>query len=102
MQTLDLAAYPQVLVNNINYAKQGGAMSNEEMVFRTFTEDNPNFALVVDGEVATNFSFPSMDPLPETIEGLIAIFKSSPTIIKTFEFIEPGSTWDGSEFTPPA
>jgi hypothetical protein len=76
-------------------------MSNEEITFRPFTEDNPNFALIVDGEVASNFSFPSMDPLPETIEQLIAIFKSSPTIIKTFEFIKPGSTWDGQNFTDP-
>lgn len=76
-------------------------MPNEEITFRPFTEDNPNFALIVDGEVASNFSFPSMDPLPETIEQLIAIFKSSPTIIKTFEFIQPGSTWDGQNFIPP-
>lgn len=76
-------------------------MSNEEITFRPFTEDNPNFALIVDGEVASNFSFPSMDPLPETIEQLIAIFKSSPTVIKTFEFIKPGSTWDGQNFTDP-
>jgi hypothetical protein len=39
--------------------------------------------------------------LPETIEQLIAIFKSSPTVIKTFEFIKPGSTWDGQNFTDP-
>ena len=77
-------------------------MSDEQIRFREFTEENPNFALIIDGEVAGNFSFPSMDPLPEGIEGLIAIFKSSPTIVKAFEFIEPGSTWDGSEFTPPA
>jgi hypothetical protein len=76
-------------------------MSNEEITFRPFTEDNPNFALIVDGEVASNFSFPSIDPLPETIEQLIAIFKSSPTVIKTFEFIEPGSTWDGQNFIAP-
>ena len=76
-------------------------MSNEEKTFRPFTEDNPNFALIVDGEVANNFSFPLIDPLPESIEQLIAIFKSSPTIIKTFEFIEPGSTWDGQNFIPP-
>jgi hypothetical protein len=76
-------------------------MSNEEITFRPFTEDNPNFALIVDGEVASNFSFPSIDPLPETIEQLIAIFKSSPTVIKTFEFIKPGSTWDGQTFTDP-
>ena len=76
-------------------------MTNEEINFRPFTEDNPNFALIIDGEVASSFSFPSMDPLPETIEKLIAIFKSSPTIIKTFEYIEPGSTWDGQNFTPP-
>jgi hypothetical protein len=54
--------------------------------------------------VAGNFAFPSIPPedMPETISELIAIFKSSPTVVKAFEFIEPGSTWDGSEFTPPA
>jgi hypothetical protein len=77
-------------------------MPNEEIIFRQFTEDNPNFALIIDGEVASNFSFPSLDPLPEQIEGLIAIFKSSPTIVQTLEFIEPGSMWDGSKFIPPA
>ncbi len=76
-------------------------MSNSEINFRQFTEDNPNFALIIDGEVASNFSFPSIEPLPEVIEGLIAIFKSSPTIVKTLEFIEPGSMWDGSQFIPP-
>ena len=77
-------------------------MSDEQIYFRGFTEENPNFALIIDGEVAGNFSFPSIEPMPETISELIAIFKSSPTIVKAFEFIEPGSTWDGSEFTPPA
>ena len=75
-----------------------------EINFRPFTEDNPNFALIIDGEVAGNFAFPSIpiENMPETILELIAIFKSSPTIVKAFEYIEPGSTWDGSEFTPPA
>jgi hypothetical protein len=77
-------------------------MSDEQIQFRGFTEENPNFALIIDGEVAGNFSFPSIVPMPEIISELIAIFKSSPTIVKAFEFIEPGSTWNGSEFTPPA
>lgn len=75
-----------------------------EVTFRTFTPDNPNFALVIDGEVADNFSFPSFSngELPFQIEKLIAIFKSNPTIVESLEFIEPGSTWDGSQFTAPA
>jgi hypothetical protein len=77
-------------------------MSSE--VFREFTEENPNFALVIDGEVADNFSFPSFPggQIPEIIEKLIAIFKSDPKVVKVLERIEPGSSWDGKKFTPPA
>jgi hypothetical protein len=78
-------------------------MSNEQLSFRTFTEDNPNFALIIDGEVAGNFSFPSIAPedMPDVISELIAIFKSAPTIVKALDYIELGSTWDGLGFTPP-
>jgi hypothetical protein len=77
---------------------------NREMHFRTFTNENPNFALVIDGEVADNFSFPSFanGELPFQLEKLIAIFKSNPTIVEVLEFVEPGSSWDGKKFTPPA
>lgn len=75
-----------------------------EETFRTFTEENPNFALVIDGEVADNFSFPAFPEgqVPEIIEKLIAIFKSDPKIVKALEWVEPGSSWDGSQFIPPA
>ena len=74
----------------------------QERTFREFTEENPNFALVIDGEVAENFSFPSFksESMPEMIEKLIAIFKSNPTIIPTMEYIEPGHIWNGTEFIP--
>lgn len=71
---------------------------------RQFTDESPNFALVIDGEVADNFSFPSFGPdmtVPPIIEKLIAIFKSNPIIVTTLEMIEPGSSWDGETFTPP-
>jgi hypothetical protein len=78
--------------------------NNNEITFRPFTSESPNFALVVDGEVADNFSFPAFanGEMPLQIEKLIAIFKSNPIIVEALEHIEPGSTWDGSEFTPPA
>lgn len=78
---------------------------NQEYFVREFTNESPNFALVIDGEVADNFSFPSYPPgvdVPPIIEKLVAIFKSGPTIITTMQIIEPGSTWDGETFTPPA
>lgn len=76
---------------------------NRVMWVREFTEESPNFALIIDGEVVENFSFPSFLPgeMPPIIEKLIAIFKSGPTLVKTLEMIEPGSVWDGNEFTPP-
>jgi hypothetical protein len=79
-------------------------MSDNQVTFREFREDNPNFALVIDGQVAGNFAFPSIaaEDMPPILEELIAIFKSSPTVVKALDYIEPGSTWDGSTFTPPA
>lgn len=76
----------------------------EEIQIRTFSEDSPNFALVIDGEVADNFSLPSFPPgqTPPIIEKLVAIFKSSPTIVTTLDWVIPGSTWDGESFHPPA
>lgn len=56
-----------------------------------------NFALIVDGEVAGNYTLPVF---PAT-EKLIAIFQSNPTIVETEEKITEGSTWDGQIFTPP-
>jgi hypothetical protein len=56
-----------------------------------------NFALIVDGEVAGNYSIPI---IPQT-EKAIAIFQSNPTIVETQEKIQEGSTWDGQAFTPP-
>lgn len=75
---------------------------SEQVYIREFTDESPNFALVIDGEVASNFAFPTFQgPTPPMIEMLVAIFKSNPTIIPTLENIEPGSTWDGQQFTPP-
>ena len=76
----------------------------ENSTFREFTSDNPNFALVINGEVADNFSFPAFPDgqTPEIIEKLIAIFKSNPVVVESLEYVEPGSSWDGATFTPPA
>ena len=79
-------------------------MSNPEIVFPTYTEDNPLFALIIDGEVVENFAFPPFPPggMPEIVEKWIAIFKSNPTLVPVLQRVEPGSTWDGQNFTPPA
>ncbi len=78
-------------------------MSFSEKTFRTFTQDNPNFVLIVEGEVADNFSFPVFPDgsIPPAIEKLIAVLKSNPVVIETLDPVEPGSTWDGSSFIPP-
>jgi hypothetical protein len=57
------------------------------------------FAVVVDGEVAMNLHF--TDDIGPQAKMLNAIYSSNPTIIKTNEMIEKGSTWDGTSFTPP-
>ncbi len=56
-----------------------------------------NFALIVDGEVAGNFTVPIMFGT----EKMIAIFQSNPIVIETQERIQEGSTWNGQTFTPP-
>ena len=60
-------------------------------------QSSKNFALIIDGEVAGNYTVPSF---PGT-EKLIAIFQSNPTIVETEEKIAEGSTWDGQDFTAP-
>ena len=55
------------------------------------------FALIVDGEVAGNYTIPVF---PGS-EKMIAIFQSNPTIVETEQHIQEGSTWDGQSFTPP-
>jgi hypothetical protein len=65
-----------------------------------------NFVVIVDGEVAGNL--PIMDPsfakaseISEALEKMIAALSSNPTIVRTDERIEPGSSWDGTSFTSP-
>jgi hypothetical protein len=58
-----------------------------------------NFAIIIDGEVASNMTFPPQIPMAPKLE---AIYSSSPTFVRTEERIEEGSTWDGTTFTPPA
>jgi hypothetical protein len=58
-----------------------------------------HFAIVVDGEVAINVTYP--DDMPH-FEKHIAICRSGPTFIEVPEPIVEGSTWDGSTFTPPS
>jgi hypothetical protein len=65
----------------------------------------PNFVLIVDGEVAGNYFIKTPENLDtgfnQAMEKMIAIFSSNPTIVKTEDKIEEGSTWDGQEFIPP-
>lgn len=57
------------------------------------------FAIVIDGEVAKNFSYPMDAPGAAMID---AILSSNPVFVKTTETPAEGSTYDGSTFTPPA
>jgi len=59
--------------------------------------DTKNFALIVDGEVAGNYSIPVF----VGTEKMIAIFQSNPIIVETEDKIAEGSTWDGQTFTAP-
>lgn len=58
-----------------------------------------NFAIIIDGEVAGNVTYPSEAPNAEKME---AIYSSAPTFVRTEQRIDEGSTYDGSTFTPPA
>ena len=65
-----------------------------------------NFVVIVDGEVAGNIPIPQPSPdfteeKSEALERIIAALSSNPTIVKSDERIESGSTWDGTSFTPP-
>lgn len=58
-----------------------------------------NFAIIIDGEVAGNVTYPSTMAGADKFD---AIYSSAPTFVKTENRIEEGSTWDGKTFTPPA
>jgi|688.fasta_scaffold787653_2 hypothetical protein len=57
-----------------------------------------NFAIIIDGEVASNITFPSQLPMAEKLE---AIYSSSPIFIRTEERIEEGLLWNGEGFVRP-
>ena len=57
-----------------------------------------NFAIIIDGEVASNMTFPSHIPLAPKLE---AIYSSSPIFVRTEERIEEGSLWNGTGFVKP-
>jgi hypothetical protein len=58
-----------------------------------------NFAIIIDGEVAGNVTYPSEALNAEKME---AIYSSAPTFVRTEQRIDEGSTYDGSTFTAPA
>jgi hypothetical protein len=58
-----------------------------------------NFAIIIDGEVASNMTFPPQIPLAPKLE---AIYSSSPIFVRTEERIEEGSIWDGERFIAPS
>ena len=58
-----------------------------------------NFAIIVDGEVAGNLTYPANLDSSTKIE---AIYSSSPTFVRTEERIEEGLIWDGEGFTAPS
>jgi hypothetical protein len=57
-----------------------------------------NFAIIIDGEVASNMTFPSEIPMAEKLE---AIYSSAPIFIRTEERIEEGLLWNGEGFVRP-
>jgi hypothetical protein len=64
---------------------------------QSLIQSSKNFALIIDGEVAGNYTVPVF----LGTEKIIAIFQSNPTIVETEDKIAEGSTWDGQTFTPP-
>lgn len=58
-----------------------------------------NFAIIIDGEVAGNVTYPSEAPNADKLE---AIYSSAPTFVRTDERMNEGLIYDGSTFTSPA
>lgn len=58
-----------------------------------------NFAIIIDGEVAGNVTYPGTTA---NAEKLIAIYSSAPTFVRTDERIKEGLLWDGEKFVEPA
>lgn len=58
-----------------------------------------NFAIIIDGEVAGNVTYPSEAPNADKLE---AIYLSAPTFVRTDSRMIEGSTYDGTGFTPPS
>lgn len=58
-----------------------------------------NFAIIIDGEVAGNVTYPSEAPNADKLE---AIYSSAPTFVRTDERMTEGLIYDGSTFTSPA
>lgn len=58
-----------------------------------------NFAIIIDGEVAGNVTYPVNLPSASKLE---AIYSSAPTFVRTDERIQEGSTWDGERFIAPS
>lgn len=58
-----------------------------------------NFAIIIDGEVAGNFSYPAD---ASNADKFVAIYSSAPTFIRTEQPIQEGSVWDGTNFVQPA
>jgi hypothetical protein len=65
----------------------------------------PNFVLVVEGEVAGNFTLPDRSNAPEDVansfEKMVAIFSSDPKIIVSDVPVEEGLLWNGEGFIKP-
>jgi len=58
-----------------------------------------NFAIIIDGEVAGNVTYPSEAPSADKLE---AIYSSAPTFVRTDSRMAEGLIYDGSTFTSPS
>lgn len=58
-----------------------------------------NFAIIIDGEVAGNVTYPSEASNADKME---AIYSSAPTFVRTEQRIDEGLIWNGTEFVTPS
>lgn len=58
-----------------------------------------NFAIIIDGEVAGNVTYPSEAYNADKME---AIYSSAPTFVRTEQRIDEGLIWNGTEFVTPS
>jgi hypothetical protein len=61
-----------------------------------------HYIFVIDGEVAGQMPMPDLPFESESYNKFCAIMESNPTVVPHDGSVVEGSTWDGTNFTPPA